>query len=393
MKPYTFRITESQLAPLLDHLFPGDNDEHGAVIAAGVSRTERGVQLLARDVFLARDGIDYVPGRHGYRALTADFVARCSNHCAREKLAYFAVHCHGGHDSVAFSNTDLESHRRGYPALLDIVDPGPAGALVFARNAVAGEVWTRDGVHELSSMTVVGPTHRRMYPSPSASPLVDPTYQRQSMLFGPAGQAILSAAKVGIIGLGGAGSLINESMAHLGVGEIVAVDFDKLSPTNRPRVVGSRPWDVFPWMLKSDYAWLRALGERLARYKVRIAERVARNANPAIRYTPIIGDITDAETARALRDCDYLFLCADTAQSRLVFNALVHQYLIPGVQVVREGLGRRRHGTSDGRLRCRTPRRSARQRRLPEVQWAHFGGPTAARGSFRGRAATPSLRR
>jgi hypothetical protein len=32
-------------------------------------------------------------------------------------------------------------------------------------------------------------------------------------------------------------------------------------------------------------------------------------------------------------DCDYLFLAADTMQARLVFNAIVHQYAIPGVQV------------------------------------------------------------
>jgi hypothetical protein len=37
--------------------------------------------------------------------------------------------------------------------------------------------------------------------------------------------------------------------------------------------------------------------------------------------------------AERLIDCDYIFLAADSAQARLVFNALVHQYLIPGVQV------------------------------------------------------------
>ncbi len=32
-------------------------------------------------------------------------------------------------------------------------------------------------------------------------------------------------------------------------------------------------------------------------------------------------------------DCDFLFLAADSMRARLVFNALVHQYLIPGAQV------------------------------------------------------------
>jgi hypothetical protein len=32
-------------------------------------------------------------------------------------------------------------------------------------------------------------------------------------------------------------------------------------------------------------------------------------------------------------DADFIFLAADSMQSRLVFNALVHQYLIPGIQI------------------------------------------------------------
>ena len=41
----------------------------------------------------------------------------------------------------------------------------------------------------------------------------------------------------------------------------------------------------------------------------------------------------DDSVARLFGDCDYIFLAADTHQARCVFNALVHQFLIPGVQV------------------------------------------------------------
>ncbi len=41
----------------------------------------------------------------------------------------------------------------------------------------------------------------------------------------------------------------------------------------------------------------------------------------------------DEQTALQLADVDFLCLASDTMQSRHVFNALVHQYLIPGVQV------------------------------------------------------------
>jgi len=330
----TFRIGDSLFDKLSRHLFPGDHDEHGAVIVAGVADGIRGTRFLARDVVLARDGIDYVAGTRGYRALTTDFIARVSDRCVRENLCYFAVHCHGGKDSVSFSPDDIASHRRGYPALLDITNGGPVGALVFADNAVAGEVWRRGGVKPLDSLTVIGPNLRHVYPShPKLGHQTISLYDRQSRLFGDVGQLALSRARIGIIGLGGVGSLISQWLAHLGVDEIVGVDFDKLESHNRPRVVGARPWDAGEPFTRSRIPLIRWLGTRIAKYKVQIASRTARHANPSVKYEAIIGNVVDLDVARRLSDVDFLFLCADSMQARLVFNALVHQYLIPGVQI------------------------------------------------------------
>src|SRR4051812_30745843 len=118
----SLHIAEPQFFRLMGHLFPGDHDEHGAVVLAGIVDTPRGTRFLAREVVLARDGIDYVPGTRGYRALSTDFIVRVSDQCARENLCYFAVHCHGGRDSVRFSSDDRASHARGYPALVDITN-------------------------------------------------------------------------------------------------------------------------------------------------------------------------------------------------------------------------------------------------------------------------------
>lgn len=330
----SLRISQPDFARLKRHLFPGDHDEHGAVILAGMCESSCGSRFIARDIVLARDGIDYVPGKRGYRALTTEFIARVSDQCARQKLCYFAVHCHGGADAVGFSPDDLASHARGYPALLDITSGGPVGAIVFADNAAAGNIWRRNGVTTLDEVTVVGPNIRHLYPSPPSSAFdVSSIYHRQSMLFGERGQAALAGAKVGIIGLGGVGSLVSQWIAHLGVGHIVAVDYDHLEPTNRPRVVGATAWDAGEPFTTSRFRLFRSFGQMLAKRKVQVAARVARQANLAVRFEPIVGDVIDAETAMRLRDVDYLFLCADGMRPRLVFNALVHQYLIPGVQV------------------------------------------------------------
>ncbi len=330
----TLRIAGPLFDRLTGHLFPGDHDEHGAVVLAGMQDSPRGTRFLARDVILARDGIDYVPGTRGYRALTTDFIADVTDRCARENLCYFAAHCHGGRDEVAFSSDDYASHRRGYPALLDITNGGPVGALVFAQNAAAGSVWRRGGVTTLDAVTVVGPNIRHLYPRPPAPPAsAPPEYHRQSLLFGARGQHALAGCKVGIIGLGGVGSLISQWLAHLGVGHIVGIDFDVLEPSNRPRVVGATPRDAGEPLVGSRFAPVRWLGRNIARHKVAVARRVARRANPAVRYDAIVGDVNDLDTARLLVDADYVFLCADSMRARLVFTALGHQYLLPGVQI------------------------------------------------------------
>jgi molybdopterin/thiamine biosynthesis adenylyltransferase len=333
-EPISLTIDSMLFRRLHDHLFPGDGDEHGAVIAAGIAHSARGTRLLARDVFLACDGADYVPSSRGYRALTAHFVAEVSDYCARENLCYLAVHCHGGGDAVDFSDIDMASHERGYPALLAITDGGPVGALVFAHNAVAGDIWTPQGRFRLHHLTVVGPHIRQLYPAPRSRPrAVDPIYDRHARLFGDLGQEILSNVKVGIIGLGGGGSLLNEWLARLGVGHIVAVDFDRIDRTNLPRVMGALHRDALTRLASCKIAWLRKLGQRYARHKVSIARRVAKQANPDIRFDAVVGSVLDESTARLLADADFLFLASDSIQSRLVFNALVQQYLIPGAQV------------------------------------------------------------
>lgn len=333
--PWSVRLPQPLYDRLHAHLFPGDGDEHGAVIAVGITETERGVRLLGRELFLAEDGIDYVPGTHGYRALTARFIAERAGYCGDEKLGYLAVHNHGGRGHVEFAGIDLESHTRGYPALLDLTNGGPVGALVFAEDAVAGDIWLPCSERrEIDHAVIVGPHLHHLFPAPPArSPAGDPIYDRHARLFGDLGQARLRKLKVGIIGAGGGGSLLVQMLAHLGVGHLVVVDHDSVEPSNLPRIVGATRRDagLFPFIGCSQL--LSKLGQHFARPKVAVAERVARRAQPNIRFEAIVGDVVDADTAVLLRDADALFLATDTMQSRLVFNALVHQYLIPGFQV------------------------------------------------------------
>ena len=329
MRPWRLTIPAGLYAELQRHLFPGDDDEHGAVILAGTCESDRGLRLVARELHLARDGVDYVPGKRGYRMLKAEFIQGKILRARDRRLAYLAIHNHGGTDSVGFSRPDMESHVRGYPALLDIARGMPVGALVLARSAVAGDLWFPGCDRaSLSHAAIIGDRRRLLFPMPDTRAAAVGMYDRQSRLFGDVGQELLLRSRVGIVGLGGAGSVLAELLGRLGVGEFVLADPDRAEDTNLPRLIAARRRDaILP-------SWLpRLVADRLRSYKVRMAARNIRRANPDARIEVLARDFLDAEVAARFTDCDFLFLAADTMGARLLFNAIVHQYGIPGIQV------------------------------------------------------------
>lgn len=329
-------MTEGMLAELRAHLFPGDFDEHGAVLAVGLCRVDNSMRLIGHRLFCAEDGIDYVAGQRGYRMLRAEFIAECIDYCNERQLGYLAIHNHGGTDRVAFSQTDLASHERGYPALLDLLPDTPVGALVLSRNACAGDIWFGNGQRlELTRTRSVGLHPEILTPVPQASGIHNTDrFHRQLLFLGKAGQAHLASLKVAIVGLGGIGSLLVENLARLGVGELMLIDPDRIAPSNLSRIAGSTNWDARLPLLRSWWPsrWRKWMAKRAA-LKTSIASRLARRANPDIAIAAMPANFALNSVAMECRDCDFVFLAADSMQARLVFNAMVHQYLIPGIQM------------------------------------------------------------
>jgi hypothetical protein len=333
---WSLRMSQSLYEGLHAHLFPGDGDEHAAVIEAGLATLGGRQVLLARRLWKAQDGVDWLPGTRGYRMLPASYVTKRIRDCRAERLVYLAVHNHGGGNSVGFSSVDLTTHKRGFPALLDIMKGVPVGALVFAEDAVAGDIWTADGGrHSLREAMVIGPARKRLTPTPDGrddSP--DPRFDRQIRLFGASGQVVLGEARVAIIGVGGVGILLAEYLGRLGVGEIVVVDPDRVEPSNLPRMVDATSWDAMSWLVSATRpAWVRALGHRMATSKVRLAARVIHKASPGASVLQFRTDMENPAALEAIKGSDYVFLAADSHRARLLFNALVHQFLIPGAQL------------------------------------------------------------
>lgn len=362
-KPWTLVLSEPHYDRLYTHLFPGDGDEHGAAILAGTVETADEVRLLVRDVVLAQDGTDFVEGDRSYRQLKAAFTMPLINEAREDALVYLAIHNHGGEHSVSFSSIDRDSHRRNYPALLAITGGTPVGALVLARGAVAGSIWLRRDLQvPLHRTVIVGRNRRIIHPHPVARGVApDSLYDRQVRLLGHEGQKRLHEMRVGVIGAGGIGLALVEHLGRVGVGHFVVADPDVVTESNLPRLIGA-PRDA------ARHKWRRR-GWRFARrpmLKVELCRHVLDRMPFPVHLLAFDQPAEQPDPLRALVGCDYIFHAADTVTSRYFFNALAHQYLIPGVQIgskirVASDTGHVREGTSilrrlsltEGCLLCR----------------------------------------
>lgn len=320
------RIMAWDFARLRAHLFQPDHDEHAAIALVGAVHSSSRDALLVRELHLV-DSSDFPPGRYGYRQIAPRLVAELAGRAGDEGLGYLAFHSHpGALAQVALSSDDLATHERLFPHLRDLAPARPIGGVVLGQESAAGDIWFADGRRErLGALVAVGSRIERLTPRPSPGAPAAARFDRQARLFGDVGQARLRRLRVGVIGVGGGGSMIVEQLAHLGVGALTLIDPDVVEEVNLNRIVGATRRDA-----------------RRRRSKVDVSARLVRRIDRTIRVEAVPGDVCDLPVASRLRDHDFLFLATDTISSRLVLNAIVHQYLIPALQIgVKVDLSRR----------------------------------------------------
>jgi molybdopterin-synthase adenylyltransferase len=137
--------------------------------------------------------------------------------------------------------------------------------------------------------------------------------ERQSFL-GAKSSDVLLNTRVAIVGLGGGGSHIAQQLAHIGVGDFLLLDPDKIEDTNLNRLVGARFADV----------------EEKAS-KVLIAKRVIESVNPRARVVAALSSWQ--QKARALQDCEVIFGCVDSLIGRSELEGFARRYLIPLIDI------------------------------------------------------------
>jgi molybdopterin/thiamine biosynthesis adenylyltransferase len=236
------------------------------------------------------------------------------------------------------------------------------GAIVFGKTGFAGRIY-RDETRlpeDISELRQIGRTINREVATESGRLSLSEfaTFDRNVRAFGRQGQRQLSALRVGIVGLGGTGSIVAEQLAHLGVGEFVLIDPDEVEATNLNRLVGATFQDV-------------------GAAKVHVLARYMKS----LRSTELEVDAVQADVLREhaqtkLLSCDFVFCCTDTHGSRAALVQLAYQYLIPMIDM---GV---RIDAEDGVITAMAGRTQMLAPGLPCLQCQHLLDPEAVRRDF-----------
>jgi molybdopterin/thiamine biosynthesis adenylyltransferase/proteasome lid subunit RPN8/RPN11 len=302
------RVMKSKWHAFIDGLRSRSDVETAGVILA--ERLRGGKVLLVRDLIeIPEEG--YLIRKADQIRLDPVMLNRITRPARDSGLSVITVHTHPGTTHPWFSEADNAGDARLMPSLLNQM-PGPHGSMVIAGdtgNAI-GRVWTDEAGPFALELRLVG----KMLESsaPDERQTGDQSYfSRQGLALGETGQAILRNLHVGIVGLGGTGSVAFCQLAHLGVRRITVVDGDLVESTNVSRILGATVHDA-------GRAW-----------KVDVAVRYAAQLGLETEVASFRGHLGNDVTAEDLEGCDVVLSCVDKHLPRALLNRLSYKKAIP----------------------------------------------------------------
>jgi molybdopterin-synthase adenylyltransferase len=293
--------------------------ERAAVGFAGIAESAWGIRLLLRDWAPVEDD-EYLVQLGYHLEVSGQVWARAAKRARDSGEAVLIFHSHPRDGQPSFSSSDDAGEDLLIPKI-QARAPVPVGAVVVSPVGRRGRVSAPGESSRDMPVQVVGELGRAVESSKLAA---GDRFDRQVRGLTREGQAVLMALRVGVVGAGGLGSHVVQQLVHLGVGEVVVVDPDRVAVSNLSRLVGATQLDA-----------------RLRRAKTRVVRRLARRLGSPTRVTEVRGSVVEGPTASRLLDCDIVLGCTDNQWSRTVLNAIAFQFYVPvldlGVELQPQG--------------------------------------------------------
>jgi molybdopterin/thiamine biosynthesis adenylyltransferase len=305
------RITESRWFSLCQQLLARKDVESAGVLLGEPVATPAGTVVVVRVAIVLPDDAYRIRRRD---QLSIDPVAmnRLTRPARDRGWSVFTIHTHPGASEPWFSAADDAGDSRLMPSLHSQIPGAPHGSIVLVDNGrVAARVFDGDATSRPIDLHVVGRTLATATVTDEAD---ERWFARQTLALGARGQAALRRLRVGIIGLGGIGSLVSLQLAHLGVGELVLIDGDLVEASNLSRIAGATKDDV---------------GRS---HKVDVSARYAR-AIGLVRQVECHRAFLGPEHDPLLASCDVVVSCVDRQTPRAILNRLAYRSVVPVIDL------------------------------------------------------------
>jgi molybdopterin-synthase adenylyltransferase len=306
--------------PFLEKVLPsmlGEDREGCAVlftrtVGKGGSLSRQSTRLLAFDYIIP--GPEVYQRRGAVEAqLSPGFVADVTKKAKIQGCGLVFAHSHPGDSAPKFSALDDEGESQLAPFLRHRVPNATHVAFVVSRGGAAARVL---GTDNPVRVVETGRRHRVLFDGMGGEDqrLEYVRHDRQVRAFGSVGQQRLSQLTIGIVGLGGTGSIVAQQLAHLGVMRFLLIDPDKVEITNLNRLANAFPSDV-------------------GKQKTDVARRYIQMVSQDAQVEVVDGDVTRVSVAAHLKSVDIIFGCTDSHGSRAVLQQIAYQYLIPCIDM------------------------------------------------------------
>jgi molybdopterin-synthase adenylyltransferase len=305
------KISENMWQDLKANLLARNDVETAGIMLGEPIHTSCGLTIVIRRALVIPDEA-YLIRRPDQLSIDPIALNRLTKLARDKGWSIFTIHTHPQGDDPWFSLADDMGDSRLMPSLHCQISGVPHGSLVLVSNGkVIARAFDETGGNKAIPFHVIGKT---LSIFGNGNTQIQKWFSRQELALGAAGNLKLQNIRVGIVGLGGVGSLVSMQLAHLGVGELVLIDGDVIETSNISRIVCAERESVghiFKVDVAANYAKALGLSKSIERY---------------VEYLTVAHEALVAS-------CDVILCCVDTHSPRALLNRLSYKYHVPVIDM------------------------------------------------------------
>ncbi len=301
------------------------SDESVAFLTAKFFENSDKIVFIAENLVPAKDK-DYLYRSDVHLEVSPLYTSRVLNIAEDKKSTVIMVHSHPFEKGMPqYSPSDNHGEALTSETISDnLIGNPPVGSLLIGQSRINARTWLgRTKKRFQSTVTILNGEKYWSGHIESKNNVSNMLIDRQVRAFGSSMQDAIESLDIGIVGLGGTGSIIAEQLARIGVKNLTLVDHDKFEPSNWSRLYGSTFADT-----------------KSRKPKVSLVSSYLREISPQLKITSIKTSVMTNGVLKSLAGCDIIFSCLDRHAPRAVLNELSYQCFVPVIDV---GVGLNKH--------------------------------------------------